>query len=301
MLTVIIAAHNEESVIGACLDALLVQPESAADRIIVCANGCTDRTAEAAAARGVQVIDRRQAGKPGALNAADAIATGYPRVYLDADITVPAGALAAILARFDAAPGALAVVPRRRIETTGRPWPVRAYFSINERLPVFRTGLFGRGLIALSETGRARFGVFPEVISDDLFVDSQYTDDEKTEAEDVVIAVEAPRTTRSLLNRLVRVRRGNAQMRTATAGQEISGAVRQSDRWSWLRDVVARDPHLIPAAVPYVAITLAASLRAKWSTGAEAAWGQDRSTRDATPLPAAAGAPAADPPALAKG
>jgi len=297
MLTVVIAAHNEESVIGACLDALLAQPETAADRIIVCANGCTDRTAETAATRGVRVIDRRQAGKPGALNAADEIATGYPRVYLDADIAVPAGALAAILARFDAEPAARAVVPRRRIETTGRPWPVRAYFSINERLPAFRTGLFGRGLIALSETGRARFGAFPDVISDDLFVDAQFTDDEKAVADDVVIVVEAPRTTGSLVNRLVRVRRGNAQMRAAASDQEIAGAVRRSDRWAWLRDVVAREPRLIVAAVPYVAITLTAALRARRSVAAGAAWSQDRTTRDAAGL----AAPAADPPALAEG
>ncbi|GAA5201512.1 glycosyltransferase [Microbacterium jejuense] len=301
MLTIVIAAHNEESVIGACLDALLAQPESAADRIIVCANGCVDRTAETAAARGVRVIDRRQAGKPGALNAADEVATGFPRLYLDADITVPAGALAAILARFDAEPAALAVVPRRRIETTGRPWPVRAYFSINERLPAFRTGLFGRGLIALSEAGRARFGAFPEVISDDLFVDAQFTDDEKAEAGDVVIMVEAPRTTRSLVDRLVRVRRGNAQMRAAAADQEVTGAVRRSDRWAWLRDVVARDPRLIPAAVPYAAITLTASLRARRSAGAEPAWGQDRSTRDAAAPSAPGGVAAPDPAALAEG
>ncbi|MFD4958816.1 glycosyltransferase family 2 protein [Microbacterium sp. NPDC058389] len=301
MLTVVIAAHNEESIIGACLDALLAQPESAVERIIVCANGCTDRTAEIAATRGVRVIDRRQAGKPGALNAGDEIATGFPRIYLDADIIVPVGALGSIISRFDAAPSALAVVPRRRIETTGRPWPVRAYFSINERLPAFRKGLFGRGLIALSETGRARFGAFPDVISDDLFVDAQYTDEEKAEAEDVVIVVEAPWTTSSLVNRLVRVRRGNAQMRAAAADQQIAVAVRPSDRWAWLRDVVAREPRLILAAAPYVAITLLASLRARRSDGTGTAWGQDRSTRDASAVAAQGGVPAADPAALAEG
>ena len=301
MLTVVIAAHNEESVIGACLDALLAQPESAADRIVVCANGCADHTAAVAAARGVRVIDRPEAGKPGALNAADGIATGFPRVYLDADITVPAGALGAILSRFDAAPAALAVVPRRRIETTGRPWPVRAYFSINERLPVFRTGLFGRGLIALSEAGRARFDTFPDVISDDLFVDAQYTVDEKVEADEVVIAVEAPRTTRSLVDRLVRVRRGNAQLRVAAADHEIGVTVRPSDRWAWLRDVVAREPRLILAAAPYVAITLIASLRARRPTGVGAAWGQDRSTRDAAAAATSLGVPAAGPTRLMGG
>ena len=40
MVSVIIAAHNEEGVLGATLDALLAQPGIAADRVIVSANGC---------------------------------------------------------------------------------------------------------------------------------------------------------------------------------------------------------------------------------------------------------------------
>src|SRR5690606_13686144 len=137
------------------------------------------------------------------------------------------------------------------LATAGSPLLVKAYSAINERLPVFRTGLFGRGMIAVSQSGRARFARFPAMVADDLFLDSQFTPAERAEAADVVVTVEAPRTTRALLNRLVRVRRGNVEMRAAATAGELDVAVRRSDRWSWLRDVVLPHPWLVFAAVPY--------------------------------------------------
>lgn len=280
MVSIVIAAHNEETVIGPCLDALRRAAGSDAE-IIVSANGCTDRTAEIARDHGAIVVDRTVPGKPEALNAGDERATGFPRVYLDADIRVPAEGVTRLERLL--ADGALAAVPRRKVETSGRPLAVRAYFAINRRLPAFQDGLFGRGMIAVSETGRGRFGQFPSLTADDLYLDSQFSPAEKAEAHDVVVVVEAPRTTRALLNRLVRVRRGNAEMRSASATGAVAGAVRESDRWAWLRDVVAPHPYLVFAAVPYLAITLTAALRARRTPHADGAWGRDESTRVASP------------------
>jgi glycosyltransferase involved in cell wall biosynthesis len=274
MVSVIIAAHNEESVIGGCLDALRDQ-RTAELQIIVSANGCSDRTAEVAAAHRATVVDRTEPGKAGALNAAERIATSFPRVYLDADILVPPHAIDLIVGELAASPSVHAVVPRRRIDTHGRPFPVRAYFAINERLPAFRNGLFGRGMITLSETGRSRFDEFPAMLADDLFVDSLFSTDEKAEAKSVEVVVQAPYRTRDLLGRLVRVRRGNTHMRAAAS--EFTFSVRPSDKWAWLRDVVLPQPRLVAAAVPYLVITLAAAVLARRSTATD--WGQDASTR----------------------
>ncbi|SIN90790.1 glycosyltransferase family 2 protein [Agromyces cerinus] len=279
MTSVVIAAHNEEHVIGACLDALLGRQGPEPIGIVVSANGCTDRTAAAATRPGVTVIDRAEAGKTAALNAADEVATGFPRIYLDADIVVPPGGIAAILACFDASPRSLAVVPRRRLNTAGRPWPVRAYFSINERMSPFRNGLFGRGMIALSEQGRARFDVFPAVIADDLFVDSQFSDAEKAEASEIEVVVEAPFTTSDLLRRLVRVRRGNRQLRASAEAGRIAAQVRPVDHWGWLRDAVVPEPRLASAAIPYLIITVMAALLARRPVKAGREWGRDESTR----------------------
>jgi glycosyltransferase involved in cell wall biosynthesis len=283
MPSIVIAAHNEENVIGRNLDTLLAQQTSDPVEVVVSANGCTDRTVATATRPGVIVIDRPEPGKAAALNAGDRVATGFPRIYLDADILVPRGGLAAVVGCFAETPHALAVVPRRRLDTVGRPWAVRAYFSINERLPAFRTGLFGRGMIALSEEGRARFGSFPTMIADDLFLDSLFTAAEKAEVSSVEVVVGAPFTTRDLVRRLVRVRRGNAEMRAAAAKGVIDVHVRPSARWAWLHDVALPNPRLLPATVPYVLITLVAGLLARREARPGEGWGRDDSTRGTQP------------------
>lgn len=283
MPSIVIAAHNEENVIGQALDALLEQAISARFEVVVSANGCTDRTVAVATRPGVTVIDRPEPGKAAALNAGEQAVVGFPRVYLDADILVPPGALAAILGRFAQSPAPLAVMPRRRLNTTGRPWAVRAYFAINERLPAFRNGLFGRGMIALSQQGRARFDRFPAMIADDLFLDSLFSDGEKAEVSGVEVVVEAPFTTRDLVRRLVRVRRGNAQMRAAAEAGLVDVRVRPADRWAWLRAVVLPNPRLWPASVPYVSVTLIAALLARRRAPGAGGWGRDESTRQAQP------------------
>jgi glycosyltransferase involved in cell wall biosynthesis len=269
VVSVIIAAHNEEAVIGGCLEALA--REQLPLQVIVSANGCTDATAELARSMHATVVERAEAGKAGALNAAEQVAESFPRVYLDADIVPPPGAIAALVEALDEQTGVLATVPVRHFDTAGRPWPVRAYYRINERLPVFRKGLFGRGLIVLSQQGRARFGEFPEMTPDDLFLDAQFADSEKLTVPGVAVAVAAPLTTHDLVTRLVRVRRGNVEMRAA------SGSVRASNRWSWLRDVVLSDLRLAPDAVAYVAITLLAGYRGRRSQSGT--WERDQSTR----------------------
>jgi glycosyltransferase involved in cell wall biosynthesis len=283
MPSVVIAAHNEENVIGQTLHALLVQTTIAPFEVVVSANGCTDRTVAVATRPGVTVIDRKEPGKAAALNAGDQAAVGFPRVYLDADILVPPGGVAAILEPFTRSPAPLAVVPRRRLSRAGRPWPVRAYLAINERLPAFQNGLFGRGMIALSEQGRARFDTFPAMIADDLFIDSLFSDAEKAVVSDVEIVVDAPFTTRDLLRRLVRVRRGNSEMRAAASAGLLDTHVRPADRWAWLRDVVIPNPRLLPAAVPYLSITVLSALLARRGASPGITWGRDESTRRKRP------------------
>jgi glycosyltransferase involved in cell wall biosynthesis len=279
VVSVVIAAHNEEALIGGCLDAVLRQQLDGNLEVVVSANGCTDRTAEVAAARGVRVVERSQPGKVGALNAGDAVVTSFPRIYLDADIVLPDGALARLVDAVQSS-GALAVVPGRRIDTRGRPWGVRAYFAINERLPVFDRGLFGRGMITLSERGRGRFAEFPDLIADDLFLDSLFRDAEKMRVSEVEVVVQAPFGVRALVRRLARVRRGNAQLQRAAAAGELDVDVQPSDPWAWLRDVVLRDVRLLPAAVPYVLITVCARVLSRLD-GATV-WGRDASTRTAS-------------------
>jgi glycosyltransferase involved in cell wall biosynthesis len=277
--SVVIAAHNEEAVIGDCLNALLGQAAPGNLDITVVCNGCTDDTAGAAARPGVRVLTLANCGKPGALNAGDAVAVGFPRIYLDADIVLAPGTLRTLAGALGRNSPPLAVVPRRDLELTHRPLLVRAYYAVNARHPAYRNGLFGRGVIALSEAGRARFASFPDMIADDLFLDSRFTKAEKREVSAAVARVATPRRTRDLLRRLTRVRAGNRAMRHAHS------EVRRSARWSWLGDVVLPRPWLAPAAACYVALTLVAALQARRSRRhVDSDWGRDQSSRTPAPI-----------------
>src|SRR5690606_16894893 len=161
--SVVIAAHNEAAVIEQTLRTLMAGSPVPLD-ITVVANGCTDDTARVArSVPGVRVIELPTASKAAALNAGDAAAVGFPRLYLDADVRLSGADLGALLAALETHPAA---VPGRELVLTGRPLLVRAYYAISARLPAFRGALYGRGVIALSEAGRARFDRFPDLFAD---------------------------------------------------------------------------------------------------------------------------------------
>ena len=187
MLSIIIPASNESALIGSCLEAVLASdPLPCAHEVIVVANGCTDDTAKVArclrdkaAARGwgLRVIELGQGGKPGALNAGDAAARGPMRAYLDADVTVSPPLLAQIVAVLDRPEAAYA---SGRVNITAqRSWVSRAYARIWRRVPFMRQGVPGCGFFAVNALGRARWGAFPAIISDDTFVRLQFTPAER--------------------------------------------------------------------------------------------------------------------------
>jgi glycosyltransferase involved in cell wall biosynthesis len=191
LLSVIIPASNEEGYIGACLRAVLASDPVEAE-VIVVANGCRDRTAEvargfaqAAAARGwgFQVLDLVQGSKPGALNAGDAVAKGDLRAYVDADIVVTPGVLAQLVAALAGdQPRYAGGTPRI---PTARSWVTRAYARFWLMLPFARSTAPGFGLFAVNVAGRARWGAFPAIISDDTFVRLQFAPEERVQVESI--------------------------------------------------------------------------------------------------------------------
>lgn len=280
MASIVIAAHDEAAVIGRCLTALAHGAAPGEFEVVVAANGCHDETAAVASEHGALVLDLPDPGKTAALNAADAVAQSFPRVYLDADMTLDAAqirALTAAVARAGAG-GPLAAAPARHLDLRGRPVLVRAYFAISARLPVYRDALFGRGAVVLSREGRARFTDFPTILADDLFLDGLFATSEKVVVDQVHSVVGAPFRTRDLVARLTRVRWGNAALRAGPAPV----ATRQADHWSWLRDVVIPQPWLLPAGIVYAGVSAWAAWRARSLTrsGRQADWSSDVSTRN---------------------
>lgn len=189
-LSVIIAARNEEAYIGPCLTTLA----TAADvpdgpvQVIVAANACTDATVAQARAieptfarRGwtLTILDLPDGGKLAALAAGEAAALGRALVYLDADVICDPDLLVQ-LARALATPepryatGRLAVAPARTAIT-------RAYARFWVELPFVKGGAVGAGLFAMNHPGRARFGPWPRVISDDTYARLHFTPAERIE------------------------------------------------------------------------------------------------------------------------
>ncbi len=187
MISVIIPAANESAWIGPCLAALLDSDPVAAE-VIVVPNGCTDDTAGVArtfaaqaAARGwgFRVVELAQGSKPAALNAGDAAAGFGMRLYLDADVEVTPALLPRIAAALDVTrpryAAATPVIPRAASPVT------RAYARVWQRLPFARSSAGGFGLYAVNPAGRARWGAFPPILSDDTFVRLQFTPEERVQ------------------------------------------------------------------------------------------------------------------------
>jgi len=277
-VSIVVAAHNEATVIGRTLRHLLDGAEPGEFDVVVAANGCTDDTAGVArSVPGVRVVEVSRASKPAALNAGDAAATSFPRIYLDADIPLSAAGARALAARVSGADGVIAAAPRRVLDTAGRPLLVRAYYAVNGRLPAFRDALFGRGAIALSKDARSRFDQFPDLVADDLFLDALFAAGEKRELADVPSVVATPTRTADLLRRLGRLRGGNTALREAAQAAGATLAVRPSRKASWLVDVVLPRPWLWPAGACYAGLTMLAERRARRTPAGE--WARDESTR----------------------
>ena len=188
MLSVILPASNEEGWIGPCLDALLASdPPGMAAEVIVVANACRDGTvaqaqaragAAAAAGWGFTVLDLAEPGKLNALNAGDRTAQGALRAYLDADVGVSPALMRQIAQALGAAPGAgyasgTPVIPRAASRVT------RAYARFWQRLPFAQSPAPGFGLFAVNAAGRARWGDWPAIISDDSFARLHFTPAER--------------------------------------------------------------------------------------------------------------------------
>ncbi|MGY3438343.1 MULTISPECIES: glycosyltransferase [unclassified Marinovum] len=185
-LAVVIPAHDEEAWIRPCLDAVRASGGPARAQVIVVANGCRDRTADLAraeadkfAARGwrLEVIELARGSKIAALNAGDADVKAPVRAYLDADVVVDGkvlGQLAQYLDRPEPAYGS------GTLEITAPGSAVtRAYARTYRKVPFITQGVPGCGLFAVNAAGRARWGDWPEIISDDTFARLHFTSAER--------------------------------------------------------------------------------------------------------------------------
>jgi len=267
--SVVIPAHNEAGVIGRTLRPLASAARSGRLEVIVVCNGCSDDSAAIAAGfDGVRVLETSVASKSAALNLGDEAATAWPRLYLDADIDITPGAIAAVFAELDDVT-LLAARPRFLYDTSGASPLVRAYYRARSRMPAMAASLWGAGAYAVDRSGHDRIGVFPPLIADDLFVDTSFSTHEKSVVSSQPVKVRTPRSVGTLVLVLTRQRRGNSE----------SGA--DSTTASTVRNLLAtiRGPISFFDAVTYAALTTVGRRSARKPPSTAAIWERDESSR----------------------
>jgi len=279
--SIVIAAHNEASVILRCLDALAPLAANGSATIIVVCNGCTDDTAALARSRsGVTVLELGIASKAGALRAGDLAACPGPRIYLDADVVMTSQGALDVFAALGR-PGAFAARPPVVFDVTGAQWPVRSWYRVRGQLSSVREALWGAGTYGLSVQGRARFEEFPDLVSDDLFIDSLFGEDERLIAPTDPVVVRTPRRSSDLINILQRKYRTQSDVpRAVASGAQESILLSSSQRLQLaeMRSIVGKHPrHVFDVAV-YMLMVAIARVHAK-NARPGTVWERDESSR----------------------
>lgn len=277
MISVIVPAHNEETVIAGCLSAILTGVRPGEIEVIVACNGCTDRTVQIVRSFGesVQCVDIESASKVAALNAGDARAVGFPRFYVDADVVLDLASIrcmAEVLSRGDA----LMATPELRLDLRRSSWPVRAFYRVWTNLPYnCCDGRVGTGVYALSREGRSRFSRFPEIINDDGFVRFLFSPVERTTVPLACSVVSAPRTLRAVVRAKTRVRIGLHQLQNSGLAPPRSAR----DVGRSLTVTILTKPRLWPSLPIYFSVCAYTRFRAsQLSDGmSQSAWRRDDS------------------------
>jgi acetyltransferase-like isoleucine patch superfamily enzyme len=271
--SIVIPAHDEAAVLGANLERMLHQATPGEFDVVVVCNGCSDDTADVARAfPGVRVVETPVGSKVGALNLGDSATEVFPRVYLDADVEVDTASLRAVVRVLEE--GAPVAAPLPRLDLGGCGPGARLYFTFWRHLGYTRKHLVGSGFYALSAEGRARFGAFPDLVADDLYVYSLFAAGERVNPPGARFVIRPPRSVRGTLDRRTRIVFGNLQLRAATGLSPDVPSPRPPQ-------VVARRPWLVPAAAVYVVVNTVAARRAqaRLAAGGTVGWNRDESRR----------------------
>jgi glycosyltransferase involved in cell wall biosynthesis len=277
MISVIIPAHNEASVISRTLQAMTDGAEPHELDIIVVCNGCTDDTASVARhfAPRVRVIETDISGKTHALNLGDEATQSFPRIYADADVIITVQTIRTLARRLEQG-DVLAVAPTPRFDLAACSWFVRACYQIRSLLPSAQEGIGGSGVYALSEAGRARFREFPALTADDGYVRIQFQPEERETVRSASSTVFPPRTIKDLIATKTRAHYGSFEL----AGLFPGLWQNRGESNNRILIHLFKDPRLWFKLATYCLVTVIAKRRAqKRLRSGTAVWERDHTSR----------------------
>jgi len=210
-VSIIIPAHNEEKMIGDCLEQLLKPSGMLNLEIIVICNGCDDNTVSIVNTFSknrdeVLCIETEVASKTNALNLGDNVALYFPRIYLDADIKISIDDILKVALVMGE--GALAAAPKMQMDLTESSWAVKSYYDIWCDLPYCREGMIGAGVYVLSKKGRGCFAEFPDMIADDRYIRALFNSEQRILVPSAISIVRAPASLCGLIKIKTRSRLG---------------------------------------------------------------------------------------------
>jgi glycosyltransferase involved in cell wall biosynthesis len=280
-LSIVIPAHHEGPLVRESLEHMLRDAEAGEFEVIVVPNGCTDDTAEqAAAVPGVTVRAIAEPSKTAALNAGDAVATVFPRAYIDADVTVDTATLRALASLLTERAEPCVAAPLLVVDASRSTLPVRQYNRVWAESEYRRSGHVGSGIYAVNRAGRERWGAFPDVVADDRFVQQRFHAHERLTVDGQSFTVHAPKDMSALVSRATRIEMGN---RALPATLQLAAQLPAGSRYSRLLQRVLRSPRLW-LAFPFYAYGHALPklhVRRAVRSGTDIGWSRDESLRQA--------------------
>lgn len=254
-VTVVVPAHDEEAVIGRCLDRMLREAEPDEVRVVVVANGTTDRTLDVAREAGgalgheIETLDLPEASKIAAVRAGIDRADG-PVAVVDADVEVPTRSLRAVAAALASA-DPVVVAPTLEMDASRSSWLVRRYVRAWAALPYVAQSMVGSGVFALNRPALDRLGELPEVTNDDGWVRRRFATHEHVVVPEPFRA-HAARSVRALVARRARIVNGNRNLDGALGGRDDG----RNGAGALVRAVTTRRVGPVDAAV-FLGVTVA--------------------------------------------
>ena len=279
MISIIIPAHNEAKVIRACLEQVTSGLEPGEAEVIVVCNGCSDDTAGIAGTFGspVRMIETDVPSKVNALNLGDEAATGFPRIYMDADIRLDGQAIRRLADVLKKGPCLAAALHGNGSGPVQLVCP--CLLPDLERVALYAGRIHGRRRLRHERGGTAAFRPLPRRDRRRRVRANALCAGERVAAPECVSIVKGPATLRDLIKIKTRSRLGLYQLRRRFpelfAREAALKQYGRASRW------IAANPLLWPAAAVYVCVNLISKHRARRQMGRieQYVWERDESSR----------------------